>query len=167
MNFDDFSPPAIFAYIGIGANLDQPQQSVQNAILLLAKLPMTQQVAHSRLLLTAPLDAPGDNYVNAVVQLKTSLSALTLLENLQEIESNCGRTRPYRHAPRTLDLDLLLYGQKVISTPVLEVPHPRLTERAFVLLPLLELTPDIFIPGKGAAATFVARVSDQKIISYC
>jgi 2-amino-4-hydroxy-6-hydroxymethyldihydropteridine diphosphokinase len=153
----------VAAFIGIGANLGDAQTSVQQAIQRLAQLPSTALQAQSSLFLSAPVDAQGDDYVNAVVELSTALSALDLLHALQELELAFGRERPYRNAPRTLDLDLLLYADQSIRTEELMVPHPRMTERAFVLLPLLQLDPFICIPGKGAAHQFAPGVADQSI----
>jgi 2-amino-4-hydroxy-6-hydroxymethyldihydropteridine diphosphokinase len=112
---------------------------------------------------TAPIDATGDDFVNAAVQLETQLDAHTMLAELQRIEHNFGRERPFRNAPRTLDLDLLVFGNDIIQDDVLEVPHPRMGNRAFVLLPLHELTPDLEIPGMGPIAPLLALVGDQAI----
>ncbi|MDE2428540.1 MAG: 2-amino-4-hydroxy-6-hydroxymethyldihydropteridine diphosphokinase [Burkholderiales bacterium] len=153
--------PAV--YIGIGANLGAAQDSVQQAIARLCALPQTQMQASSGLYSSAPIDAGGDDYINAVVCLETALGAEDLLRHLQAIELAFGRERPYRNAPRTLDLDLLLYGDEQIATTALTVPHPRMTERAFVLLPLLQIAPDIHIPGRGAAQAWMASVAAQRI----
>ncbi|MES2073360.1 MAG: 2-amino-4-hydroxy-6-hydroxymethyldihydropteridine diphosphokinase [Pseudomonadota bacterium] len=151
------------AYIGIGANLGEARASVELAIARLGSLPHTRLNAQSSLFQTAPVDAGGDDYINAVVELSTALDADALLDALQQIELAFGRERPYRNAPRTLDLDLLLYADRQIDSPHLQVPHPRMTERAFVLLPLLQLDPFIVIPGKGAAHQFAPSVADQAI----
>jgi 2-amino-4-hydroxy-6-hydroxymethyldihydropteridine diphosphokinase len=112
---------------------------------------------------TAPIDAGGDDYINAVACIDTRLPAAQLLQELQAIEKDFGRERPYPNAPRTLDLDILLYGQQKILSDSLVVPHPRLTERAFALIPLLQLDPFITIPGKGTAHGFVSSVAGQAI----
>ena len=151
------------AYVGIGANLGDARQTARAAITAIDKLPDTRVDACSSLYISAPVDASGDDFINAVVRLHTDLPAQSLLENLQHIEHAFGRERPFRNAPRTLDLDLLIYDQLQTSTTRLELPHPRMSERAFVLLPLLELAPDIHIPGKGAASSFLAGVSSQQI----
>jgi len=151
------------AYIGIGANLGDARAAVEQAITRLDGLPQTRLTAQSSLFRTAPIDAGGDDYVNAVAEINTGLAAENLLAALQQIELDFGRERPYRNAPRTLDLDLLLYADRQIDTPQLSVPHPRMTERAFVLLPLLQLDPFILIPGKGAAHQFAPQVADQLI----
>ncbi len=150
--------------IGVGANLGAARLTVEQAIARLALLPQSRLTAQSSLFLTAPIEASGDDYVNAVVELQTALTAPALLQALQELELAFGRERPYRNAPRTLDLDLLLYGTQQIATASLTVPHPRMTERAFVLLPLLQLEPFIQIPGKGAAHQFVPQVAGQRIV---
>jgi 2-amino-4-hydroxy-6-hydroxymethyldihydropteridine diphosphokinase len=119
--------------------------------------------AVSSLYRTAPIDSSGDDYINAAARIHTSLDAEVLLQTLQAIEQAHGRERPYRNAPRTLDLDLLLYGDQIIASPTLTVPHPRMTERAFVLIPLLELQPGLIVPGQGAAAAFAPAVQNQGI----
>lgn len=153
----------VICYIGIGANLGDARGQVQHAIVQLGKLPDTRLVAQSSLFCSAPVDAGGDDYVNAVVQLQTRLSAQELLTALQAIELAGGRERSYRNAPRTLDLDLLLYGEQILASDTLTVPHPRMTQRAFVLIPLLQIDPFIVIPGQGAAHQFVPSVADQAI----
>lgn len=150
-------------YIGLGANLGDARAMLEHALLRLAALPHSRLRAQSSLYSSAPVDAGGDDYINAVALLETELDALSLLHELQQIELACGRERPYRNAPRTLDLDILLYGDQQISSTALSVPHPRLTERAFVLRPLLELAPAIGIPGKGEAQAFLAAVAGQRI----
>ncbi|MBI3729048.1 MAG: 2-amino-4-hydroxy-6-hydroxymethyldihydropteridine diphosphokinase [Burkholderiales bacterium] len=154
---------SVQVFIGIGANLGDASVTVSKAIAALAQLPDTTLVAHSALFGSAPIDSSGDDYVNAVAELASNLSATDLLQHLQAIELAHGRERPYRNAPRTLDLDLLLYGDEKINTSDLQVPHPRMTDRAFVLLPLLQLSADISIPGKGRAQSYVAAVANQRI----
>lgn len=150
-------------YIGIGANLGDARDQVEQAIARIGELPSSSLTAQSSLFRTAPVDAGGDDYINAVVKLETSLTALALLDNLQVIERDFGRERPYVNAPRTMDLDLLLYGQTTMEIDKLTVPHPRITQRAFVLIPLLQIDPFIQIPGKGAAHNFVSAVAGQAI----
>ena len=154
---------ATIAYIGIGANLGDARATVEYAIDKLSQFPSTNLQKASSLFVTAPIDSSGDDYINAVARISTSLDAETLLQHLQELELACGRERPYRNAPRTLDLDLLLFGEQQISTAQLSVPHPRMHERAFVLIPLLQLDPFLNIPGKGAAHQFAPLVADQGI----
>ena len=153
----------VAAYIGLGANLGDARAAVQAALQALGRLPETRLTAQSSLFKTAPVDAGGDDYVNAVAQLETRLPAQQLLERLLEIEQAHGRTRPGYNAPRTLDLDLLLYGREQIDAASLTVPHPRMTQRAFVLIPLLQIAPLIDIPGKGPAHGFVPDVAGQAI----
>jgi len=131
------------AYIGLGANLGDPAAMVRSAIARLATLPHTTLVAVSHLYRSTPVDSGGPDYVNAVAALDTRLTAPALLAGLQAQEQQAGRDRPYRNAPRTLDLDLLLFGSAHISSPALTVPHPRMAGRAFVLLPLAEIAPDV------------------------
>lgn len=139
-------------YIGLGSNLGEPPQQLLQAIEELAGLPETSLVARSGLYRSEPL-GPGDQpeYLNAVAELRTQLPAESLLEKLFEIEIRHGRRRtPRRWEARTLDLDLLLYGQAVLNTPHLQVPHPGLAQRSFVLYPLLEIAgPDLYVPGQG------------------
>ncbi|MDR7267640.1 2-amino-4-hydroxy-6-hydroxymethyldihydropteridine diphosphokinase [Pelomonas saccharophila] len=132
------------AYVGLGANLGvDPAATLTQAALRLAALPHTNVAALSSVWRSAPVDAAGPDFLNAVVALDTTLLPLELLDALQAIEQAHGRERPYRNAPRTLDLDLLLYDQLTLDTPRLTLPHPRLGERAFVLRPLLEIAPQL------------------------
>lgn len=151
------------AYIGIGSNLGDAVDNVQRAILRLGKLEDSRLIAQSNFFRTAPVDAGGDDYINAVAKLETALPADRLLSALQAIEQEFGRERPFPNAPRTLDLDVLLFAQQRIDTPLLTVPHPRLTQRAFALIPLLQIDPMIAIPGKGPAHQFVPEVAGQAI----
>ena len=130
-------------YAGLGANLGHARQSIDSAILALGKLPETLLVGRSSFYQSAPFQADGPDYTNAVVHLRTRLNAIDLLRAFQSVEDLAGRERPYRNAPRTLDIDLLLYGDGNIQSPELQVPHPRMQERAFVLLPLSELAPEL------------------------
>ena len=125
--------------IGLGANLGNPIQTLQWAVDTLATSEGLEMVAVSGFYGSTPVDSSGPDYVNAVMQARTSFNAFELLEHLQQIEQQAGRTRPYRNAPRTLDLDLLLYGDAQINTDTLTVPHPRMLDRAFVLQPLAEI----------------------------
>jgi 2-amino-4-hydroxy-6-hydroxymethyldihydropteridine diphosphokinase len=131
----------VCAYVGIGANLGEAQRAVRKAIADLGKLPAVTLRRKSSLYRTQPVDAGGPDYVNAVVEIATRLTAPELLSQLRRLESEAGRERPYRNAPRTLDLDLLLYGSARIESGQLTVPHPRMRERAFVLVPLAEIAP--------------------------
>jgi 2-amino-4-hydroxy-6-hydroxymethyldihydropteridine diphosphokinase len=156
-------PAEVVASIGLGANLGEPQQALAEALAALAALPDTQLVAASPFYRSAPVDAAGPDFVNAVAQLRTGLAPQALLAQLQRIEAEHGRERPYRNAPRTLDLDLLLYGDQRIAEPGLTVPHPRMHERAFVLRPLADIVPDAAIPGLGRIADWLPRVADQRL----
>lgn len=152
----------ITAYIGVGSNQGNPRAQVLDAIAELAALPGTRLTARSPLYCSAPLEAPGQpGFVNAVAAVDTGLSPAELLEALHDIESRHGRVRPYRNAPRTLDLDLLLYGDAAFASPALTVPHPRMHERAFVLRPLLDLDPRANIPGRGAARELLRGCAGQ------
>ena len=153
----------ITAYIGIGANLGDALGTVKAVISDISKLPSTRLSGQSSLFRTAPVDAGGDDYINAVVRIETELTAQSLHAQMQALEQAAGRERPYRNAPRTLDLDLLLYGAERIASEHLIVPHPRMTQRAFVLIPLLQIDPFISIPGHGPAHLFVPMIADQAI----
>lgn len=131
----------VTACVALGANLGDAVQAVQQALQGLGQLPETQLVRASSLYRTAPHEAQGPDFINAVAVLATRLSAPDLLRALQRQENAAGRERPYVNAPRTLDLDLLFYGDARIDSPLLTVPHPRWRERAFVLVPLAEVQP--------------------------
>ena len=150
-------------FVGLGANLGEPQATLKHALAALAALPQTELVAQSSLYRTAPFQASGPDFINAVAELRTALQPKALLRALQAIESQHGRERPYLNAPRTLDLDLLLFGQRVVQEPGLELPHPRLHERAFVLQPLLELAPKLVHPHLGRLQMLLAATLDQPI----
>ena len=153
----------MIAYIGIGANLGDARANVFDALARLAALPASTLLRHSSAYRSEPIDASGDDYINAVACIDTELAAPELLAALHAIELAHGRARPYRNAPRTLDLDILLYGDQQIDLPTLHVPHPRMHQRAFVLAPLLDIAPEAEIPGLGPAQQFLAAVADQSI----
>ena len=151
------------AFVGLGANLGAAAETLEAAIERLAALPDTRLEARSSSWRTAPVDAGGPDYVNAVAMVRTALDAPALLAALLDIERDFGRERPFHHAPRTLDLDLLLHGDAVVDGPGLVVPHPRMHLRAFVLAPLLEIAPAVRIPGIGPAAACLAACPDQRV----
>lgn len=150
------------AYIGLGANLGERCTTLERALEALDSLPETRLSACSSLYQSAPVDAEGPDYLNAVARIETELDPMALLRALQAIEDRHGRRRPWRNAPRTLDLDILLYGDQQIADPVLTVPHPRMHERAFVLRPLAELDPALMLT-QGLIQDLLARCSDQAI----
>lgn len=151
------------AYLGLGANLGDERQTLKDAVVCLAQQHTIAILDKSSLYRTAPVDASVDDYYNCVVKIDTTLEARELLALCHKIEHHFGRERPYRNAPRTLDLDILLYGSESIDEPDLIVPHPRLTDRAFVLVPLIEIDPTLDIPARGRAETFLAAVASQRI----
>lgn len=154
----------ITATIGLGANLDDPASQVEYALAELDRLPQTRLAARSMLYASAPVgyvDQP--EFVNAVAQIATELAPRALLDVLLDIEHRHGRERSFRNAPRTLDLDLLLYGDARFREDGLSLPHPRMTERAFVLVPLIEIAPGTRIPGRGAAADWLAGCTGQSV----
>ena len=128
-------------YVGMGANLGDRMAALRAAVVAMDQLPGTRVERVSALYASAPVDAGGPDYLNAVAELTTILAPLPLLRALQVLELNAGRERPYRNAPRTLDLDILCFGDEAIGSPELMVPHPRMAERAFVLRPLADLAP--------------------------
>lgn len=151
------------AYLGLGANLGDARQALKDAVVCLAQQHAITVLGKSSLYHTAPVDASGGDYYNCVVKIDTVLAARALLALCQKIEHHFGRERPYRNAPRTLDIDILLYGELTIDEPDLVVPHPRLTERAFALVPLVEIEPALAIPARGRADGFLADVAHQRI----
>jgi 2-amino-4-hydroxy-6-hydroxymethyldihydropteridine diphosphokinase len=143
--------------IGLGANLGDARQAVQEAMQTIAAFDYCQLHAASPLYRSAPVDSSGPDYFNAVLLISTRLSAPDLLARLHQLERGAGRERPYRNAPRTLDLDILLYGAARIDSPTLTVPHPRMRQRAFVLRPLADIAPAL------VSAQELQAVSEQVI----
>ncbi|OHC69037.1 MAG: 2-amino-4-hydroxy-6-hydroxymethyldihydropteridine diphosphokinase [Rhodocyclales bacterium RIFCSPLOWO2_02_FULL_63_24] len=151
-------------FIALGANLGDPLATVTAAVAALRKLPDTEFVAASSLYRTAPVGLKHQpDFINAVVELVAVLPAPTLLDALFSIEARFGRQRSVKNAPRTLDLDLLLYGDATSDDPQLTLPHPRLHERAFVLAPLAEIAPRLVVPGRGGVAELLLRCADQSV----
>jgi len=154
----------VFVSAALGANIGDPRRQLEAAIEQLKNLPDTDFVLVPGFYRSAPLGYVDQaDFLNAVAELDTSLAPGPLLEHLHEIEKCHGRERSFANAPRTLDLDLLLYGDRTMNTPGLTLPHPRMHERAFVLQPLLELDSEISIPGKGKASGLLAACGAQKI----
>lgn len=164
----DLAAGRVLAYVGLGANLGDARAALRQALLALSQLPRTELLACSSAYKTAAMgdapdtldtpDAPpSPDYLNAVAGLRTGLSAPDLLAALQAIEDAAGRQRPYRHAPRTLDLDLLMHGNTTLNEPNLTLPHPRMLQRAFVLIPLAEIAP------QQVSAAQLAAVQGQGI----
>lgn len=156
------APAPVLAYVGLGANLGDAAATLRGVLDELAAAPGVLACTASRLYRTAPVEAQGPDFVNAVAALSTTLAPLALLDLLQALEQRHGRERPYRNAPRTLDLDLLLYGDEAIDHPRLSVPHPRMHERAFVLAPLCELAPGLRL-AQGDCAALLAALAGQAI----
>ena len=151
------------AYIGLGANLGDAEATLQSVVQSLAAVPGCRLVQVSAVYRSAPVDAEGPDFFNAVAALHTTLAPLQLLDALQAIEQQFGRQRPYANAPRTLDLDLLLLGDLQLQTPRLTLPHPRLHQRAFVLHPLLEIAPGLAAPGLGPLAAHLPATAGQTV----
>jgi len=150
-------------FIGLGANLGDARATLRDALIALQPLALDGSFAASSLYASAPVDSSGPDYVNAVARLRTGLAPHALLDALQAIEQDFGRERPYRNAPRTLDLDVLLFGVQgthggvTLADPRLTLPHPRAAQRSFVLAPLAELWPEGEIPGAGRVADLLAQ----------
>jgi 2-amino-4-hydroxy-6-hydroxymethyldihydropteridine diphosphokinase len=155
--------PPVTAYIALGANLGDPQATILKAVNDLVLIHGVSLIKCSSLYQTAPLDAGGPDYVNAVVEVQTILTAPALLAQLQALEQAAGRQRPFRNAPRTLDLDLLTYGDARIQSEALTIPHPRMGERAFVLVPLAEIAPFRVRPDQLRAVSGQA----VKLVTAC
>lgn len=153
------STPVHRAYIGLGSNLENPRNQVITALDELNQLPHCRLVVASKLYQSEPLGPPQPDFINAVAALETTLSPLELLDQLQELEQRHQRVRREHWGPRTLDLDLLLYGDRRVDHPRLQVPHPELTKRNFVLYPLAELAPELTLPTGIALAALLAQVS--------
>jgi len=152
------------AYIGIGSNMDDPQQQVNRALQALASLPDTLLVARSRLYRTRPFGpVKQENFINAVAGLLTRLAPQRLLGELRTLETAQGRQRAERWGPRTLDLDILVYGDSRIATDELQVPHPGIAERGFVLAPLADIAPTLSVPGVGRVEELLQRLPDSGI----
>jgi 2-amino-4-hydroxy-6-hydroxymethyldihydropteridine diphosphokinase len=152
------------AYIGLGSNMGDPRCHLERAFSALDKLPGTSMVAKSSLYRSAPLgyqDQP--DFINAVAKITTTLSPRALLEALLGIEHSHGRERTFRNAPRTLDLDILLYDSVQLHERGLTIPHPQMHRRAFVLCPLLEIAPDVSIPAVGEASIALLDCHDQSL----
>ena len=150
----------IRSYIGLGANLGDPRETIQVALRELAATPALTILKVAPLYASAPIDSSGPNYINTVASLDTSLGPQELLAVLQKIELLHGRERPYINAPRTLDLDLLLYDDIKLDGPTLIIPHPRMHQRAFVLKPLHDIAGDLQL-AQGSIQTLLAKCKDQ------
>lgn len=157
------APGPATAFVGLGANLGDTRAALCSALAALAALPDTVVTAVSSVYRSAPVEADGPDFLNAVARIETALPAARLLAALHLIEAQHQRERPYRNAPRTLDLDLLLYGDECSDDATLCLPHPRLHLRAFVLLPLLELAPAMTVPGIGPLIERLPAVAEQAI----
>lgn len=151
-------------FVGLGSNLGDSESILKSAFLALGEIPQTSLIQKSSVFQSAPLGYTNQNdFLNAVAFLKTELSPLEFLKFLQKIENDFGRKRLFLNDPRTLDLDLLLFDSLILKTPDLTIPHPRLHLRAFVLLPLFEIAPDLKIPNRGSLRAWLPAVATQKI----
>ncbi|SNX27975.1 2-amino-4-hydroxy-6-hydroxymethyldihydropteridinediphosphokinase [Polynucleobacter meluiroseus] len=151
------------AFIGFGGNIGDTRQLITDAIVCLALRCELQIIAKSCFYQSAPVDALGGDYINSVIEIETQLSPYGLLHVCQAVEQEFGRERPYANAPRTLDLDILYFEGVSQDDTELTLPHPRMTERSFVLLPLLEIAPDFFLPHFGELKSYLPKVAHQRI----
>jgi len=151
------------AFIGFGGNIGNTRQLITDAIVCLALRSELQILAKSCFYQSAPVEATGNDYINAVIEIETELTPYGLLHVCQAIETEFGRERPYSNAPRTLDLDILSFEGVTQSETELMLPHPRIIERSFVLLPLLEIAPNFFLPDLGELKTYLPNVAHQRI----
>jgi 2-amino-4-hydroxy-6-hydroxymethyldihydropteridine diphosphokinase len=152
------------AFIGLGANLGQPRRQLELALAELDRIPHTRVVRRSSFYRSAPMGyADQPEFINAVAQLETALAAKRLLVEMQAIEHRQGRQRSFANAPRILDLDMLLFGDAIVNESGLTLPHPRMHERAFVLMPLLEIAPEATIPGRGPVKALLSGCKNQRV----
>lgn len=155
------------AHVALGGNLDNPAARLDRVFAELDRLPQSRLLRASSLYRTAPVGyADQPDFINAVAVLETSLSPHALMHELLELENRHGRVRTVKDGPRTLDLDLLLYGGRVLDFPHLRLPHPRMHQRAFVLAPLVEVDPGCVIPGHGRADVHLARLADREDVQW-
>jgi len=155
----------ITAFIALGSNLNDPEQQVRNGLRELAALPETRLVSASSLYRSAPVGyREQPDFVNAVARIETSLQPRALLDHLLAIERRRGRVRELPNAPRTLDLDIVLYGDLVLHEPGLTIPHPRMHERAFVIVPLAEIAPEVTIPSRGSVRELMGSCDAASIV---
>ena len=159
----DVGIPEVTAWIGLGANLGDAAATLREACAEIDRIAQVRLDGVSRLWRSAPVGATGPDFLNAVARVRTTLPAMALLAQLLAIETRHGRRRPAPNAPRTLDLDLLLYGDEVIDVDGLRVPHPRMHQRAFVLAPMADLDPDASIPGQGSIGRLLQAIDDQPL----
>jgi 2-amino-4-hydroxy-6-hydroxymethyldihydropteridine diphosphokinase len=162
---NDVEGSLVTAFIGLGSNLDDPPARIRRALQALGALPGTRLVRWSSLYRNPPVGDPDQpDFVNAVAEIETGLAPRELLDSLLAIERAHGRVRDRPDGPRTLDLDLLLYGERTVHEPGLTIPHPRMLARAFVLLPLAEIAPEAVVPGRGRIAQLVRNVDTSGMI---
>ncbi|CCG19451.1 7, 8-dihydro-6-hydroxymethylpterin-pyrophosphokinase [Taylorella asinigenitalis 14/45] len=150
-------------FIGLGANLGDELSYINKAISKLVECDDIELLATSSVYKTSPVESDGEDYLNAVIQINSSLDPFELLSIMQKIELDLGRQRPYKNAPRTIDLDILLFDDMQIKDDRLTIPHPRITQRAFVLVPLRELNPDLEIGGQSLETWIANLPCNQKI----
>jgi len=158
-------PALVTAYIALGSNLRDPPAQIRSALSTLAAMLETRLVRHSSFYRNPPVGyVEQPEFVNAVAEIRTRLAPRDLLEQVLALERNQGRTRDFANAPRTIDLDILLYGGHVVNEPGLVIPHPRMLERAFVLVPLAEIAPDAVVPGIGRVSGLAKRVDSSGLV---
>ncbi|AGF47843.1 2-amino-4-hydroxy-6-hydroxymethyldihydropteridine diphosphokinase [Candidatus Kinetoplastidibacterium crithidiae] len=154
---------SIKTYIGLGSNQGNSIANIKNATNHIYSIFHKNNCRTSKLYSTTPVDADGPNFTNSVMEIYLTNSPIDLLDQLQKIENKFGRTRPYKNAPRTLDIDILLYGNQIIQSHDLIIPHPRMHERLFVLKPLKDLEPNIELPIYGNINNLIKKIKNQEI----
>jgi 2-amino-4-hydroxy-6-hydroxymethyldihydropteridine diphosphokinase len=154
----------VTAFVALGSNIDEPEQQIGRGLSEIGALPETRIARVSSLYRSAPVgyrDQP--DFLNAVAAVETGLAPRALLDHLLAIERAHGRVRDFPNAPRTLDLDIILYGERALQEPDLAIPHPRMHERAFVIVPLVEIAPDATVPGRGRASDLLPGVDTASV----
>ena len=150
-------------FLGLGGNIGDAKQTLKDAIICLAQNPHIEVISRSCYYKSEPINASGGDFINSVIAITTDLTPLTLLKLCQSVEDSFGRERPFPNAPRTIDIDILTYDDIKHDLPELTIPHPRIGERLFVLLPLLEIAPEMSLPGLGHLKDLVTSLSNQRI----
>lgn len=149
--------------LGLGGNIGDAKQTLKDAIICLAQNPHIEVISRSCYYKSEPINATGDDFVNNVIAITTNLDPLTLLKVCQSVEDTFGRERPFPNAPRTIDIDILTYDDLEQNHPQLTLPHPRMVERLFVLLPLLEIEPELSLPRVGSLKDLIKNLTSQRI----
>ena len=155
----------VTAFVALGSNLDDPAAQIRAGLREIDELPQTRVARASSLYRSAPVGYRNQpDFVNAVAELETGLAPRALLDHLLAVERAHGRVRQFPNAPRTLDLDIVLYGERAVCEPGVDIPHPRMHERAFVVVPLAEIAPDARVPGRGRVSDLLEHVDSASVV---